>query len=814
MPITPLTVYSVPVASTTLTTAEKLISVGGGAAGLNTNTKIGTALGWGEIVPLGTTAAWASAGSMPAQSGKGLLFDATTLEGQEIVNGNWSSALNLTIDTPLANVTADVAVRFSVRSSGGIYTTIGTITITAQTVGAGNLVSNVYAGPATSFLPSTYNAGDKLYIDAFLNITADNISVTSATNVVWHTSASTSAGAPASAITTPGYIPQPANLIWTTVDSTPATDVGPGLQSSPIDLLLGSDNVAYTASYSTTEAITAVESLLVTDSYTSSDSGPVADATTITQLKALTLYPLISQPTATLATASSLASVTGGTLGAVATTIGTASGFGELYPEGTAQVWAAGAAIEAPTGHGWLYDTATLEGAQFFADFWQPSLSLTLSNGGTSITADVYFRVYKRSSTGVFTLINSFVALAQAIGVTATAIAFTPARLAMQTLAAGDKIYTDCMLKITTASLLNTAVININASNVAGKGTTDWETFTPGYTVTAPSVTNNLWTTIDSFPATDIGPGLQSWGVEMGLGSDSLLVVATGMFTETASATDVGPGLQSWGIDSGNTSDSFIAQSSYNPTDMGQASDTLTVQSLYSSTEALLPIDATTYTDTYNATDAQSVLDSISYSGNPLWVDLATASDSLLVAESYIPTDATSAIDISSLQSWLVEFGLGSDSVTYNAVFVPVDTLLASDPLLTMLSSSFTDAGLAGDLSSLQSWLVDIGIGSDSLFVVGAFVPLDLILGSDSLLVNEVYSTIDSVLPDDSMGIFVSMVPVYSTITVQTARGTITVRASSGAITVQGARGTITARVAKGTITVQGARENITMKGI
>lgn len=134
--------------------------------------KLGTATGWGELNSFTTTDAWAAAGSIGAQTGNGYIYESTFLEGKQIVAGTVTGniRLNCGIDDDDANhgtITADIAVRLSKRSSGGVYTEILTLTNSGQTIPPG-FTTFALSGNLGSAV--TFSTGDKLYIDTWLKV--------------------------------------------------------------------------------------------------------------------------------------------------------------------------------------------------------------------------------------------------------------------------------------------------------------------------------------------------------------------------------------------------------------------------------------------------------------------------------------------------------------------------------------------------------------------------------------------------------------------------------------------------------------------
>jgi hypothetical protein len=165
---TSLTLYGNQTASSTLATADQAVSTNTGTTTSAPTTLIGTSTGIGEIPANGSVAAWAGAGSLPAQSGKGWLYDTTSLEFQQFIAGNWQDLNRIKISVGTA--TADIIVRFS-KYNAGVYTTLGTITLSAQSL---TTTITQYTSAATAFGVFNFaNAGDKLYIDRFANITTN-----------------------------------------------------------------------------------------------------------------------------------------------------------------------------------------------------------------------------------------------------------------------------------------------------------------------------------------------------------------------------------------------------------------------------------------------------------------------------------------------------------------------------------------------------------------------------------------------------------------------------------------------------------------
>lgn len=185
----------------------------------------------------------------------------------------------------------------------------------------------------------------------------------------------------------------------------------------------------------------------------------------------LTVY-LGSTASTTLTTAENL--TTGAsTESDAASSVGTASGWGELWSQGNTGAWTAGASKPAPSGHGWLYDTTVLEGQTIQASTWTTNITLLCA---AIVTADVHVRSYIRSSGGVYTLIAE---ANTSINITlvATATSITSPAASATAFGTGDKLYVDVVMNITSAGATTTNTVSI------GRNVSYYTT--PGYNPTA-----------------------------------------------------------------------------------------------------------------------------------------------------------------------------------------------------------------------------------------------------------------------------------------------------------------------------------------
>lgn len=205
-------------------------------------------------------------------------------------------------------------------------------------------------------------------------------------------------------------------------------------------------------------------------------------------MTALSLY-LSSAASTTLTTADQLYS-TSGTPSTTNknTSLGTATGYGELYSQSNNGAWAALSAIGTADGHGWLLESSllNLSGNQINAATWSGSLTLTAMQSGTpagTFTADIHFRAFKRSSGGTYTQLVDMTALAQSITATATTFSLSGTGI-YTTFSAGDALYLDCWLDVSSNANPSTQACRIThiSTDTSGQtGDTKASVTTPGY---------------------------------------------------------------------------------------------------------------------------------------------------------------------------------------------------------------------------------------------------------------------------------------------------------------------------------------------
>jgi hypothetical protein len=139
--------------------------------------------------------------SIPSPTGNGYLLDSTLFEGNYFPAGNWSAVLKMNDTGGFASI--DMIVRFYKRSSGGTYTSIGSTTLTAQSMSS---TTTTYTLPNASLGQVAFTTGDKLYVDCFLHPQASDGHWTGDPIVNFSSSSSTAGIANQFQINTPGYL--------------------------------------------------------------------------------------------------------------------------------------------------------------------------------------------------------------------------------------------------------------------------------------------------------------------------------------------------------------------------------------------------------------------------------------------------------------------------------------------------------------------------------------------------------------------------------------------------------------------------------
>ncbi len=212
--VTSLTLYpNSSSASATISTANQLIA----NATIATNagvpkTHVDASTGFGEVCSQVQSGAWlghvgAITDAACNPTGHGWFLDATTLDLQDIISGNWTPAFRHV--TSANSYTCDMYCRAWIYNpTGGTYALIGSaMVLSGQTI---NTTIANFTWAATSLPTASFPAGTKLYIDRWDNILTTTC--VSGNTVQVNQSSLAGDGLAAVNIITPGYQPTPAAL--------------------------------------------------------------------------------------------------------------------------------------------------------------------------------------------------------------------------------------------------------------------------------------------------------------------------------------------------------------------------------------------------------------------------------------------------------------------------------------------------------------------------------------------------------------------------------------------------------------------------
>ena len=262
--MTALTLYGSSVASTTLSTADQLSTTTGGTETSKTTTAPNdSSQNWMELLSQGGSGT--DSASQGSPSGKGYLYESTALEGQRIATGNWSAVVRMNDTAGFTAITFNI--RFYKRSSGGTYTSIGSLTLASQSMSS---TTTTYTFSASSLSQMDFATGDKLYVDFWMHPVTGHWTGDPIVNFV---SNSASAGiANDFQITTPGYSPTPVTNSRTITPVTAALLVTSSrtIPSTAALLVTNSRTIPSTAALLTTNSrtIPSTAALLTTNSRT------------------------------------------------------------------------------------------------------------------------------------------------------------------------------------------------------------------------------------------------------------------------------------------------------------------------------------------------------------------------------------------------------------------------------------------------------------------------------------------------------------------------------------------------------------------
>ncbi len=179
--------------------------------------------------------------------------------------------------------------------------------------------------------------------------------------------------------------------------------------------------------------------------------------------------------------------------------VGTATGYGEITSHGTTSAWAAAGSLPAPTGKGFLLDSALLEGQQLLAGTHTCYLRLNCAQGGDSkpnagtLGAGFYVRLSKYHG-GTYTTLLTLSLTGQTIGSSYTTYTLTGSAGSPTTFGSGDKLYVDIWVNVTSngngSSVQDIRLnrLSTDSANMIGDAT-NAGVVTPGFISAATPIT-------------------------------------------------------------------------------------------------------------------------------------------------------------------------------------------------------------------------------------------------------------------------------------------------------------------------------------
>src|SRR6266567_579953 len=178
--VTSLTTYGTATPSSTVATANTLVT-GTGAGAILKTTLIGTSTGYGEIWSQGNAGAWPAAGSLGGVGPHGWLLDTTLLENNTLIGGNFTPSYTFLVSA--GSITAGLFERIYLRTSGGVFTQIGVNMVkSGVTIG---FLATVFTWPVTSQPNQAFGVGDKLYRQLDMHILTNSTGSGAATISVY-----------------------------------------------------------------------------------------------------------------------------------------------------------------------------------------------------------------------------------------------------------------------------------------------------------------------------------------------------------------------------------------------------------------------------------------------------------------------------------------------------------------------------------------------------------------------------------------------------------------------------------------------------
>lgn len=191
-------------ASTTsaLTATGKELLTATPATTSSISTTIAKATGYTELRSVtantgGLLAGTPTATANPGPSNNGWIWDATSLEGQQLSAGTYN--VSIRVQASSTSISSAFYVRLFKRSSSGSFTSIGMATIAT---GALATTATIKTGSFTTGSTTPFSAGDKLYMDVIASVTTNGANNSASTITL-------SRGTVDDSVVLPGYTATP-----------------------------------------------------------------------------------------------------------------------------------------------------------------------------------------------------------------------------------------------------------------------------------------------------------------------------------------------------------------------------------------------------------------------------------------------------------------------------------------------------------------------------------------------------------------------------------------------------------------------------
>lgn len=205
-------------------------------------------------------------------------------------------------------------------------------------------------------------------------------------------------------------------------------------------------------------------------------------------MTALSLF-YSNQASATLATANQLYVLQGTPVTTNHdTTIGTASGWGEEFAQGSVAAWPAGGSIANPSGNGFFLDPSVLSlvGLQLLAGTYTGAVAYRVAgSGATSIVATLHLRLFKYNTVSLsYTAIVDLSLTAKTITTSIVTQTFSGSTNTPTSFAANDVAYLDLPVDITTPGGVAAETLrigNLSTDTVGLTGHLSAALVTPGF---------------------------------------------------------------------------------------------------------------------------------------------------------------------------------------------------------------------------------------------------------------------------------------------------------------------------------------------